>query len=300
MSVGRHDHYPTRLPHPIDPIARIEPVVWGHDGDGPLTDRDLRTVTTDGYLVRPQTLGLDWLGPISDELARIGRQAADDDPRIVREREGSLRSVFEPHLFSDLIGEIISLDTVLPVARQLLGSDVYLHQARINVMPEFIGSGFYWHSDFETWHAEDGMPAMRAVSCSIALTENFPYNGSLMVMPGSHKTFYPCVGVTPNRNYMSSLIRQEIGVPDRETLTAAADRHGVAQITGPAGTGLWFDCNIMHGSGSNITPYSRSNIFLVFNSAANMLGDPFAAAERRPEYLAARTALPFSVQAATS
>ncbi len=161
------------------------------------------------------------------------------------------------------------MDTVLPVARQLLGSDVYMHQARINLMPGFTGSGFYWHSDFETWHAEDGMPAMRAVSCSIALTENYPYNGSLMVMPGSHKTFYPCVGATPANNHESSLVKQELGVPDRATLTAAANRHGIHQATGPAGTALWFDCNVMHGSGSNITPFPRSNVFLVFNSVEN-------------------------------
>ncbi|GAY13650.1 ectoine hydroxylase [Mycobacterium sp. shizuoka-1] len=299
MSPARQDNYPTRLAHAVDPIARIEPAVWGTDADGPLTDSDLRAVTTDGYLVRPQTLGLDWLAPIGNELDRIGGLASEDDPRIVRERDGTLRSVFEPHVFSHLIAEIISLDTILPVARQLLGSDVYLHQARINVMPGFHGSGFYWHSDFETWHAEDGMPAMRAVSCSIALTENFAYNGALMIMPGSHKTFYPCVGATPERNYTSSLVRQEIGVPDHDTLTAAAGRYGIAQITGPAGTGLWFDCNIMHGSGSNITPYPRSNIFLVFNSVANRLGDPFAAPAARPEYLAARSAQPYSVASAT-
>lgn len=29
-------------------------------------------------------------------------------------------------------------------------------------------------SDFETWHAEDGMPVPRAVSLSIALTDNYP------------------------------------------------------------------------------------------------------------------------------
>ncbi|MCX2933033.1 ectoine hydroxylase [Mycobacterium sp. CVI_P3] len=300
MTARTLDNYPTRLDRAMAPIARMEPTVWGQEADGPLCDADLRAVATDGYLLRPQTLGQNWLTPVAEELDRISRQAGDDDPRIVRERQGSLRSVFEPHVFSDVIAEIIGLDTVLPVARQLLGSDVYLHQARINVMPGFIGSGFYWHSDFETWHAEDGMPAMRAVSCSIALTENFAYNGSLMVMPGTHKTFYPCVGATPERNYDSSLIRQEIGVPDHDTLTAAAARHGIAQITGPPGTGLWFDCNIMHGSGSNITPYPRSNIFLVFNSVVNKLCEPFAAAEPRPEYLAARTAQPYSMQAAAS
>lgn len=299
MNGSSPDRYPTRLRHAIDPIARIEPTVWGQPADGPIDDAGLQGMATDGFLVRPRTLTRDWLGPVAEELQRIGSQADADDPRIVREREGGLRSVFEPHLFSDVIAEIVSLDTVLPVARQLLGSDVYLHQARVNLMPGFTGSGFNWHSDFETWHAEDGMPLMRAVSCSIALTENYPYNGSLMVMPGSHTTFYPCVGATPERNHTSSLIRQEVGVPDQATLTAAANRHGIHQVTGPPGTGLWFDCNIMHGSGSNITPFPRSNIFLVFNSVENELGRPFAAAEPRPEYLAARTVQPFSVQSAT-
>ncbi|MGV9801629.1 ectoine hydroxylase, partial [Mycobacterium sp. NPDC003449] len=215
-----------------------------------------------------------------------------DDPRVVREPGGTIRSIFEPHLLSDLVAQVVRLDTVLPVARQLLGSDVYIHQARINLMPGFTGTGFYWHSDFETWHAEDGMPAMRAVSCSIALTHNYPYNGSLMVVPGSHQTFYPCVGATPDNNHDSSLVAQNVGVPDETTLTKAVDHDGIAQFTGPPGSALWFDCNLLHGSGSNITPLPRSNVFLVFNSVDNALVEPYAAPRRRPEYLAARRAEP--------
>ncbi|MGD9621942.1 MAG: ectoine hydroxylase [Mycolicibacterium sp.] len=283
-----HDHYPTRLPRAAEPIARIEPTVWGRESDGPLSQSELNSVIADGYMVRPNTLGESWLPPLGDELHRIAKDADSADPRIIREASGGIRSIFQPHLFSDLIAEVVALDAVLPVARQLLGGDVYLHQARINLMPGFTGSGFYWHSDFETWHAEDGMPSMRAVSCSITLTENFPYNGSLMVMPGSHHTFYPCVGATPLSHHEASLVKQEIGVPDRRTLTMAAERYGIEQVTGPAGTALWFDSNMMHGSGSNITPFPRSNIFLVFNSVDNGLCAPFAAAAPRPEYLAAR------------
>ncbi len=293
----QHDAYPTRLDHPIDPIARIEPTVWGNAWGGPLHEADLHDIGSNGYLVRPTSVGVNWISALGDELRWIGADAGDDDPRIIREPDGDIRSVFQPHLFSDLIAEVITLDTVLPVARQLLGSDVYLHQARINMMPGFTGSGFYWHSDFETWHAEDGMPAMRAVSCSIALTENFPYNGSLMVMPGSHQTFYPCVGATPQNNHASSLVRQEVGVPDRATLTRVAERYGIAQVNGPPGTALWFDSNVMHGSGSNITPFPRSNIFLVFNSVENPLVSPFRADAPRPEYLAERCSEPFSASA---
>ncbi|MBF6371078.1 phytanoyl-CoA dioxygenase family protein, partial [Nocardia puris] len=111
---------------------------------------------------------------------------------------------------------------------------------------------------FETWHAEDGMPAPRAVSLSIALTDNYPFNGSLMVMPGSHRTFVPCVGATPADHYRESLREQEIGVPSTEDITVLAQRYGITQFTGRAGSALLFDSNIMHGSANNITPFPRS------------------------------------------
>src|SRR3546814_3200003 len=47
------------------------------------------------------------------------------------------------------------------VARFLLDDTVYIHQSRLNYKPGFQGKEFYWHSDFETWHVEDGMPRMR-------------------------------------------------------------------------------------------------------------------------------------------
>ncbi|SKS21767.1 Ectoine hydroxylase [Mycobacteroides abscessus subsp. abscessus] len=50
----------------------------------------------------------------------------------------------------------------------------------------------------------------------------------------------------------------------------------------------------MHGSGSNISPYPRSNVFLVFNSVENMPQKPFAGYEPRPEYIAARDFTPLT------
>lgn len=177
-------------------------------------------------------------------------------------------------------------------ARQILGSDVYVHQSRINVKPGFGATGFYWHSDFETWHAEDGLPNMRTVSVSIALTENFDTNGGLMIMPGSHKSFLGCAGETPKDNYKKSLQMQDAGTPSDEALTKMADRHGIKLFTGKAGSATWFDCNAMHGSGDNITPYARSNVFIVFNSVENEAQEPFAAPIRRPEFIGARDFTP--------
>jgi ectoine hydroxylase len=219
-------------------------------------------------------------------------QVRADERTVVEKNSQEVRTLFEVHRTSPLVAELVSEPRLLDRARQILGSEVYVHQSRINYMPGFRGGGFYWHSDFETWHAEDGMPAPRAVSCSIALTDNFPFNGALMLMPGAHRTFASCAGGTPRGNYQSSLQEQRVGVPSEQRITELACEHGIEQFTGPAGSALWFDANSMHGSGNNITPFPRSNVFVVFNSVHNALEEPFAAPERRPEFIAARDFTP--------
>lgn len=113
-----------------------------------------------------------------------------------------------------------------------------------------------------------------------------------MIMPGSHHVFVPCVGRTPPHHYHQSLRRQEIGTPGPADVRRLSDRHGVAQVTGPAGSATFFDSNCIHGSNSNITPYERANVFIVYNSVDNALVDPYDASAPRPEYIAARTFTP--------
>ena len=110
------------------------------------------------------------------------------------------------------------------------------------------------------------MPRMRAVSCSISLTDSSPHNGPLLLIPGSHQEFLACVGKTPENHYQASLKKQEYGVPDDESLATMVERGGIEAATGNAGSVTFFECNVMHGSSSNITPWPRSNCVIVFNS----------------------------------
>ncbi len=134
------------------------------------------------------------------------------------------------------------------------------------------------------------MPRPRAFSVSIALSENHPFNGPLLVMPGTHKTFIPSVGQTPPDFHKESLRvhRITVGSPGPEHLTRMAERHGIEQITGPAGSAVMFDSNLLHGSNGNITPFPRANIFIVYNSVENTLEEPFAAPKPRPQHLGNR------------
>ncbi|MEU3274617.1 ectoine hydroxylase [Saccharomonospora sp. NPDC006951] len=288
------DSYPTRVAGEAMLLDRADPTVWGGEQDGPFDAAELAAHEAKGYSIIEGLLSPAEVQGYWQELVRLSSdEELKTDERVITEKaSGSVRSVFEVHKISELIGELARDPRILDRASQVLGSDVYLHQSRVNYMPGFKGAGFYWHSDFETWHAEDGMPRPRAVSCSIALTDNYAFNGGLMIMPGSQRTFVQCVGETPENHYRASLKEQKLGVPSEDDITKLAAECGIEQFTGPAGSALFFDSNIMHGSGSNITPYPRSNIFLVFNSVENTLVEPFAAAEPRPGFIGARDFTP--------
>ncbi|MBA9002466.1 ectoine hydroxylase [Thermomonospora cellulosilytica] len=286
------DLYPTRGGDEPRFIDRQDPVVYGTAEDGPIDAGTLAGFDRDGFLTIERLIEPEEVERYRAEMRRLGRDMRGDERVVTEKGSDEVRSIFEVHRVSEVFAELVRDPRVAGRARQILGSEVYVHQSRVNYKPGFRGRDFYWHSDFETWHAEDGMPRMRAVSISIALTENHATNGGLMIMPGSHRTFVSCPGETPPDHYKHSLKDQEIGVPDEDSLTALAGKHGIELFTGPAGSATMFDCNCMHGSNGNITPFPRSNVFIVFNSVENACAEPFAAPSRRPEFIASRDFTP--------
>ncbi|SDS09357.1 ectoine hydroxylase [Microlunatus soli] len=295
MSVSTQtDAYPTRTISRPQVIERREPPVWGDAAGGPFGTADLEHFAETGYVLIDQLVDADELSQLRAELSRLSAdpKVRADERTIVEAKSQDVRSIFEVHRSSEVFARIANDPRVVNRARQILGSEVYIHQSRVNFKPGFEGKEFSWHSDFETWHAEDGMPTPRAVSISISLTDNYSFNGPLMIMPGSHTRYIGCVGETPEENFRGSLVMQGAGTPDRETLTRFADQYGIDVIEGSAGGAFMFDSNCMHASNGNVTPYSRSNVFIVYNSVENTCVEPFAAPAPRPEFLGARDFTP--------
>lgn len=285
------DPYPSRVSREPGLIDREDPVIHGPE-TGALSRYQRTRYEADGFLGFPQLFAVSEVQDMwRDAEALRGRDDLRDREDVITEPEtNEIRSVFDVHLKSDTFDRVLRDFRVLEKAREVLGGDVYVFQSRINYKPGFTGKEFYWHSDFETWHVEDGMPHMRAVSCSISLSDNYDFNGPLMLIPGSHRHYVQCVGETPEDNYKESLKRQETGVPDPESVRALmGEGGGIVQATAPAGSMTMFECNTMHGSNSNITPLPRANLFVVFNSVENELEDPFGGLPPRPGFLANRS-----------
>ncbi|MDM7482952.1 MAG: ectoine hydroxylase [Halomonas sp.] len=286
----RVDLYPTRLATAPASLtqARRDDVVKGRALPGPLTQAQLDEFERKGYLFIPDLIHGDELDALRDEIESLMSNDAyrEREFSITEPESQEIRSLFAVHHLSSRLGALASDERLAGAARQIIGDDPYVHQSRINYKPGFAGKGFNWHSDFETWHAEDGMPNMHAVSASLILTDNHEFNGPLMLIPGSHKEFVPCLGETPEDNHKSSLKAQEVGVPSPEALRYMVDQYGIEAPKGRAGGLLLFDCNTLHASNANLSPDPRSNVFFVFNRPDNRCGAPFAAPKQRPAFLA--------------
>lgn len=284
------DYYPSRHQTTPSVSERLDPVVYGKLESGPLTQEQIDSYDKNGYLFFESLLSQDEVKALQHEVESLKQKRHEIEPEYIIEEpdSGEIRSFFHVHTYNPLLKALATHPKIAPIAEQILGSKVYLHQSRINLKPAFRGKEFYWHSDFETWHVEDGMPLMRALSCTISLTENTENNGPLMVIPGSHKQFVSCVGKTPDNHYKKSLRKQEYGVPDQAIIRQLADQHGIVSFKGKPGSVVLFDCNIQHASNSNVTPYPRNNVFYVYNSILNILREPYCGLAPRPEHIATR------------
>ena len=285
------DLYPSRQRADAEMRPRLDPVVHSEwTNDAPISARQAAAFDRDGYIVLEDIFSADEVAFLQKAAGHLlaDPAALDADTIVTEPQSDEIRSIFEIHAQSPVIARLAADARLADVARFLLGDEVYIHLSRLNYKPGFKGKEFYWHSDFETWHVEDGMPRMRAVSMSVMLTDNHPQAGPTMFVPGSQNTYVQCVGETPADHYKSSLKKQEYGVPDTGSLRQLVEGDGIVAPAPPAGSVVLFDCNTMHGSNGNITPFERVNAFFVFNAWSNRLVQPFGATTPRPEFIAHR------------
>lgn len=285
------DPYPTRMESGEKLTRRQDPVLWQEWHEtAPISREEAGHYEEKGYLIRENLFSEDELKLLVDTSVALRSTDAgiDADDLVTEPGTDAVRTIFRLDQHSEVFARLAADTRLAGVAQFLLGDDVYLHQSRLNYKPGFTGKEFYWHSDFETWHAEDGMPRMRAVSASVLLTDNSKLNGPLMLVPGSHKTWIARQGETPQDNHKTSLKQQKVGVPSHDTIARLVRENGLDVANGPTGTVIFFECNTLHGSNGNITPDPRSNAFFVFNAMSNALRAPYAAPRPRPAFLANR------------
>ena len=222
----------------------------------------------DGFAFRPGLLS----GTEALVLVRETERLLDGDrpaERFLMEKDGTtVRTIVNPHLFSNVFDRLIGHPALLAAARQLLDDDVYVFQMGVNNKASFNGDVWFWHQDYPGYHYDDHIPTSNMVNTLIFLDEVTTFNGPLMVVPGSYHH-------VPERPEVSDKgTSYSFRYADNETVTDQVKQGGIVAPTGPAGSVIFMHVNTLHGSTANLSPWPRRMITLTYNAMSNKATSP--------------------------
>src|SRR4029453_5528755 len=111
-----------------------------------------------------------------------------DTPARVREtHSATVRSVYGSHRTHEGFRRVSEDARLVEPAMQIVASDVYIYQFKINAKAAFAGDVWEWHQDYIFWRDEDGMPQPRVVNVTLFLDHVNEFNGPIFFMPGSQR-----------------------------------------------------------------------------------------------------------------
>ncbi len=240
-----------------------------------LNDAQISEFHDRGYVFLPEVFSADEVGVLTAELEGIFSQ---DRPENFREKNGkSVRTTFAAHTFNDAFERLGRHPRLVEPVMQLLGGPVYMHQFKINAKAAFDGDVWQWHQDFGTWARDDLMPEPRAMNIAVFLDDVTEFNGPLMFIPGSHKDGKLEAG------HDLETTSYPLWTLDKETVARLVDAGGLVAPKGKAGSVLLFHCNLVHCSPANLSPWSRTIVYLSLCHVDNHIRQ-----FKRPEWIAHR------------
>ncbi len=258
-----------------------------------LSDAQLREYHQDGFVVVPGVLSQEDLVGVRSEVERLYTQ---DHPGRMLEKDGrTIRGIHGCHQTSELFSRLVRLPGLLEPAKQLLSTEVYVHQSKVNAKRALRGDVWPWHQDLIFWEREDGMPAPLVTNAVLFLDDATLYNGPLLFLPGSH-----LLGTVPTErrgghgegeSWKSNLAADLDYALTAAQLGPLVTRFGMRAATGSAGSLVLFDPRLIHGSGTNMSPFDRQLVIVTYNSVDNA---PQAVPHRRPEFLSSSDTAPLA------
>lgn len=244
-----------------------------------LTDKQLSSYKDEGYLFLPDYFSADEMDILTTEVLKL--RTTEKVGKVFEKDGTSVRALHGSNERSSILSNLTRLPRLLNTAVQILESEVYVYQFKINTKAAFSGDTWPWHQDFIFWHQEDGMPSPQALNVLIFIDEVTQFNGPLFLIPGSHKE-----GTIQNKpkgqGWEASFSADLKYTVPNEHVTNLAKQRSLFSPTGAPGSVLFFHPNCVHASTNNISPFSRNVIIVTYNSIQNI---PLNKDNPRPEFL---------------
>lgn len=230
-----------------------------------LSHEQRRLYLEDGFVVLPALF-------TADEIERVchalDSDANNDGPyRIHADGNGSVDTVYAPHHRESEFEAILSSPKILEPVREILASEVYPYQVKVNIKTPFGDNKVEWHQDFAAWHIVDELPEPELVNAAIFLDESTEFNGPLTFIPGTHNQ-----GLISKQKENASgnghFDPKDIALTPDDLADFVASR-GMASVHGPVGTLVLFHPLVAHSSPPNMAPTARRLFLATYNSVSN-------------------------------
>ncbi len=195
-----------------------------------------------------------------------------------RERSGAVRQIYLAHRFSSRFQQLVCDSRIAEPVQHLLDAEIYVWHSKINVKDAFEGTVWLWHQDYGYWMWDGVDPSL--ISVMVFLDKATINNGCLMVAAGSHKwgrlEHYADETTTSYKQWC-------VDIP---TLKDRLQEEMIQPIVGEPGDVLFFDCNLLHGSGHNMSPLPRKTFIVAYNDLNNK---PHGVENPRPDWVVSRS-----------
>jgi ectoine hydroxylase len=248
-----------------------------------LTAPQLAEFEEQGFLFLPGVFSPAEMRLLDAELPGIFAERREE---VIREKGSAApRTAFHVQAWNPVFAKVARHPRLVEPGMQLLGSDrLYMHQFKVNAKAAFDGAVWQWHQDYATWFADDDMPAPRAMNIALFLAEANEFNGPLMFIPKSHRRGRLEAG------HDVTTTSYPLWTIDNATIARLVEQGGIVAPKGPAGSMLLFHGNLVHASGSNLTPWSRWILYLSLNRCDNAIRR-----FQRPSWIANRDFTPIEL-----
>jgi ectoine hydroxylase len=229
-----------------------------------LTQAQIAEFEEQGYLFIPEVFSAEEMALLNGELPGIFAQTREE---VIREKDSQApRTAFYVQTWNPVFALLARHPRLVEPGMQLLGSDkLYMHQFKINAKAAFDGAVWQWHQDYATWYSDDDMPTPAAMNIALFLAEANEFNGPLMFIPKSHRRG------RLDATHDVTTTSYPLWTADNETIARLVAEGGIVAPKGPPGSKLLFHGNLVHASGSNLTPWSRWILYLSLNRCDNAI-----------------------------
>ncbi|HEX2090880.1 MAG TPA: phytanoyl-CoA dioxygenase family protein [Longimicrobiaceae bacterium] len=253
-----------------------------------ITDQQVKEYHEEGFLLLSEYLPGERVELMRAQLPAL--YAEDTPGRVLEKGTSVVRSVYGSHRTNEVFAALTRHPGLVDAAMRILESEVYVHQFKINAKQAFGGDIWEWHQDYIFWQQEDGMPTPRVTNAVVFLDEVNEFNGPLLFIPGSHKAGVLDPGArkrgTDDAPSWAADVAADLSYTlTREMIADMVRERGIVAPKGPAGSVLFFDANVAHGSAPNMSPFDRALCLVTYNSIRNT---PAPRENPRPEFLCSR------------